>query len=39
MRNKNLNKNATKLFYELINELLYYKRELELRLCIFFKLK
>ena len=31
--------NVAKLFYKLINELLYYKEEHKLRLCIFMELK
>ena len=38
-RKKNPDTNTIKLFYELINKLLYCKREYEFHLCIFFKLK
>ena len=38
MRDKNIDINAIKLFYELIDKLLYYKKK-KLRLYMFFKLK
>ena len=39
-RNKNLKENVVKLFYKLINKLLYYKREYKaLRLYISFALE